>query len=72
MITTTTNNWMSAFDERSQRLICNCQVYAANDPAGLPGHQLMLVVAHMANMLTIAETTIEVLACESEAKQTEP
>lgn len=63
------NNWTGAFDERNRHLICNCQAYAANDPAGLPGHQLMLVVAQMAEMLTAAEMAMEALACESEAKQ---
>ena len=33
------------FDERQRRLIDNCQEYAAGDPAGLPGHKLMLIVA---------------------------
>lgn len=32
------------FDEREFRLIRNAMIYAQNDPAGLPGHKLMLVV----------------------------
>ncbi len=30
--------------ERESKLISNCTLYAANDPAGLPGHQLALLV----------------------------
>lgn len=37
----------TAFSERDRRLIYNCEVYAANDPAGLPGHNLMLIVAQL-------------------------
>jgi hypothetical protein len=33
------------FDERQRRLIDNCRAYADSDPAGLPGHQLMLIIA---------------------------
>lgn len=36
------------FEQREVRLIRNCQVYAASDPAGLPGHNLMLIVDKLA------------------------
>jgi hypothetical protein len=39
------------FDERQRRLIYNCRAYANSDPAGLPGHQLMLIVSKMADLL---------------------
>ena len=32
-------------DEREKRLINNCITYAADDPAGLPGHNLMVIIA---------------------------
>lgn len=35
---------MLFFTDRDLRLIENCKVYAAADPAGLPGHNLMLIV----------------------------
>lgn len=47
----TISGWRSVFDERQRRLIANCCVYADNDPAGLPGHNLMLIIAQMAEML---------------------
>jgi hypothetical protein len=44
--------WLSdGFNERDTRLIFNCIDYADGDPAGLPGHNLMLIVAAMAGML---------------------
>ena len=43
--------WRGIFDERQRRLIKNCCAYADNDPAGLPGHQLMLIIAEMASIL---------------------
>lgn len=50
-----TEHWSTEFDERSRRMINNCIFYADNDPAGLPGHQLMLIVAKMADMLNVAQ-----------------
>ncbi len=35
------------FTERDLRLIENCKVYAGADPAGLPGHNLMLIVSRL-------------------------
>ncbi len=32
------------FTERERNLISNCVVYASNDPAGLPGHNLMIII----------------------------
>lgn len=43
--------WRNQFDERQRRLIKNCSIYAENDPAGLPGHNLMLIIAKMASIL---------------------
>lgn len=40
-----------AFTDRERRLIDNCRSYAANDPAGLPGHNLMVIVAKLSNLL---------------------
>lgn len=39
------------FDERERRLISNCKLYAGHDPAGLPGHNLMIIVAKMARVM---------------------
>lgn len=41
------------FSERELRLIENCRNYADNDPAGLPGHNLMIIVAKLADMVGI-------------------
>ena len=55
MITTEPNNWTKAFDERQRRLIVNCRDYAASDPAGVPGHNLMLIIAQMAELLDMTD-----------------
>jgi hypothetical protein len=34
-------------DEREQRLVANCCTYADGDPAGLPGHNLMIIIAKL-------------------------
>lgn len=36
------------FTDRELRLIQNCMNYAQGDPAGLPGHNLMLIIAKLA------------------------
>lgn len=38
--------------ERELKIIKNCLDYAKGDPGGLPGHQLMLIVAKLHRMLT--------------------
>lgn len=43
--------WIKRLDKRQQRLIENARVYARNDPPGGPGHNLMLIIARMADML---------------------
>jgi hypothetical protein len=43
--------WQVGFDERQRRLIANCRAYAKNDPAGLPAHNLMVIIAQMASLL---------------------
>lgn len=43
------------FSEREVRLIENCQVYAANDPAGIPGHNLMIIIAKLSSLLVGGE-----------------
>jgi hypothetical protein len=41
-----TMGYISAyFTKRELRLIANCCEYAEGDPAGLPGHNLMMLVA---------------------------
>ncbi|HRT10185.1 MAG TPA: hypothetical protein P5233_17510 [Candidatus Paceibacterota bacterium] len=51
MIEIKVGKWQAEFDERQQRLIKNCEDYALSDPAGVPGHNLMLIVAKMSLML---------------------
>lgn len=36
--------WKDVFTERELRLISNCQNYVMDDPAGLPGHNLMVII----------------------------
>lgn len=38
-------------DDRERRLIQNCKDYANGFPAGLPGHQIILLVAKLAEKL---------------------
>jgi hypothetical protein len=45
------SEWLSEFDERQRGLIANCRVYAQNEPAGLPGHNLAIIIARMAGLL---------------------
>lgn len=44
-------NWYDNFDGRQRQLINNCRTYAASDPGGLPGHNIMLIVSKMADLL---------------------
>lgn len=41
----------SRFTEREIRLIDNCKLYAVNDPAGLPAHNLMIIIAKLCDLL---------------------
>lgn len=45
------DDWFNRLDERERRLVNNCVVYSRNDPAGLPGHALMLIVAKLTKIL---------------------
>ena len=45
------SDWRNWLDERERRLVGNCVDYAHNDPAGLPGHNLMIIVSKLAMML---------------------
>ena len=48
VVTEETMGYISAyFTKRELRLICNCCEYAEGDPAGLPGHNLMMLVAKL-------------------------
>lgn len=44
-------DWKEEFSDRDKRLISNCIAYAHGDPAGVPGHNLMLIIAKMASVL---------------------
>jgi hypothetical protein len=43
------------FSEGEIRLIENCRTYAKNDPAGLPSHNLMIIIAKLSSLLVGAE-----------------
>jgi hypothetical protein len=40
-------SWRDHFDERELRLMRNCIAYAQGDPAGMPGHNLAIIIAKM-------------------------
>ena len=46
--------WIGQFDERQASLIHHCRQYVTDGASGLPGHQLMLIVAKMAALLDAA------------------
>ena len=48
-------NWDDMFDERQRGLIASCRQYVNHGAPGLPGHQLMLIVAKMAALLDKAQ-----------------
>lgn len=41
----------TVFTERDLRLIENCKGYAGSDPAGLPAHNLLLIVDKLDNLV---------------------
>lgn len=43
--------WPYRLTDRQRKLVENCRQYARGDPAGLPGHTLMLTIARMADLL---------------------
>lgn len=51
--------WAEIFGERDRRLIDNCINYRNQDPAGLPGHNVMIIVANMADILHRYESWID-------------
>ena len=46
------------FTERELRMILNCLHYADDDPAGLPGHNLILIITKLASDAGIDEEAI--------------
>jgi len=51
--------WQTGFSGRDLRLINNCSVYALHDPAGMPGHNLALIIAGMRGRLDALEDTCD-------------
>lgn len=49
-------DWLKHFDDTDRRRIANCRSYAKNDPAGMPGHNLMIIIDKMARLLETAGT----------------
>ena len=50
--------WLEQFDERQKGLIHTCRQYVTDGAPGLPGHQLMLIVAKMAALLDAAQVAV--------------
>lgn len=57
MLNDSRNSWLDEFfTDREQRLIANCIHYTHNDPGGLPGHNLMILVSKMAAIVDMRES----------------
>jgi hypothetical protein len=50
--------WRMRLEERERGLVANCEAYAGGNPAGLPGHNLMILVDKMAQMLDEAAEAV--------------
>ncbi len=50
--------WRMQLEERERGLLANCETYAGGNPAGLPGHNLMLLVDKMAGLLDEAAEAV--------------
>ena len=48
-------------DARELRLVRNCLVYRDEDPAGLPGHNLMIIIGKLIDMLNLDEKDLTAL-----------
>lgn len=46
------SNNLPKLTDREIRLINNCKNHVANDPAGLPGHNLIIIIAKLSDLLT--------------------
>lgn len=53
------DNWRRYFDSRQLGLIEDCRKYATGNPSGLPGHQLMLIINRMADLLEDADLHVD-------------
>lgn len=47
-------NWAEGLDERQWGLVGHCRSYVNEGARGLPGHQLMVIVDHLASELEMA------------------
>lgn len=47
--------WHDFFTGRQRQLVRSCRKYATDTPAGLPGHQLMMIINRMADLLDGAD-----------------
>ncbi len=52
--------WLESFDDRQIGLVNSCRQYVADGAPGLPGHQLMLIVAKMAAILDVNRIAVTV------------
>ena len=53
--------WSEHFDDRQKSLIHHCRQYVTDGASGLPGHQLMLIVAQMAALLDAVDVAFPVV-----------
>lgn len=49
----------SKLSERELRLVRNCMRYAKDDPAGMPGHNLAVIVSKMMEIMQIDEAIVQ-------------
>jgi hypothetical protein len=56
----TIHDWMMKnFTERERGLIENCRTYATHKPSGLPGHQLMLIIDKLHDIVEVGDLLLE-------------
>jgi hypothetical protein len=53
------------FNEQQLRLIRNCRRYASAEPAGMPGHNLALIIDRLADLLDSCELSTGPLNLDS-------
>lgn len=52
---------LDQFTKRELRLVRNCMKYATDDPAGLPGHNLEIIIEKLMKELNIPLGLLETL-----------
>lgn len=49
---------VDTFSDRQLRLIHNCTTYASNDPAGMPGHNLGIIISKLVTVIKELENEL--------------